>query len=138
MKDSYALDSGASIRNIEDFLRTTKVVQRLNIMDNATDTLVSTLAECMFLYNDLQSWHKFRGKHERVKPIESATESKVLLINQSMIADTTYNPALEWSDDNDLEASITNNSIESVKRGLDCAGLEEPASNLKQLINLSH
>ena len=59
VKDSYALDSGASIRNIENFLRTTAVVQKLGIMDNATDTLVSTLAENMFLYNDLQSWHKF-------------------------------------------------------------------------------
>ena len=138
MKDNYALDSGTSICNIEDFLRTTKVVQRLDIMGNATDTLVSTLAENMFLYNDLQSWNKFRARHARVKPMESATESKVLFINQSMIADTTYNPALEWSDDDPLEESITNNSIESVKRGLACASLEEPAFNLKQLIIFCH
>ena len=48
-----------------------------------------------------------------------------------MIADTTYNPSLEWSDNDNLEASITNNLIESVRRGLACAGLEEPAFNLK-------
>ena len=31
-----------------------------------------------------------------------------------------------------------NNSAESVRRGLACAGLEEPSHNLKQLINYSH
>ena len=66
------------------------------------------------LCNDLQSWHKFLSKHARVKPLESATESKVLRINQMMIADSTYNPALEWLDDDYLEASIANNSMESV------------------------
>ena len=80
IKDSCAFDSGASVRNIEQFSRTTSVVQHLDVMDNATNVLVSSLAEQMFLYHDLMSWHKFRAKNARVKPLESATESKVLRI----------------------------------------------------------
>ena len=59
MKESYALDTGASIRNIEEFLKTTCVVQQLDIMDNEMDVLVSTLADCIFLHDDLQKWYKY-------------------------------------------------------------------------------
>ena len=37
LQQNYALDSGKSISNIEDFLKTTEVVQHLNIINNATD-----------------------------------------------------------------------------------------------------
>ena len=68
------------MRNIEHFLKITSVVQRLDVIDNATDTLVSSLAEHMFLYHDLMSWHKLRVKNARVKPLESVTETKVIKI----------------------------------------------------------
>ena len=112
MKESYALDTGTYIHNIEEFLKTTHVVQQLDIMDKVMDVLVSTLADCIFLYDDLQKWHKYCAQHERVKPLESASESKVLRVNQTMLADATYNPALEWSDNDDLEVSIAKNTIE--------------------------
>ena len=48
VKDSTALDSEAHVANIETFLRKALVVQRLSCMKNATDCLVSSLAEWMF------------------------------------------------------------------------------------------
>ena len=55
LRESYVLDTGTSIRNIDDFIRTKGVVQQLNIIDNATDVLVSTIAYCIFLQEDLQN-----------------------------------------------------------------------------------
>ena len=61
----------------------------------------------------------------------------MLRINKSMLVEDTFNPALEYSDDDDLEMSIANNTVESVKRGLACAGIEIPSRNLKQLVSFA-
>ena len=80
LRESYALDTGTSIHNIDDFIKTTGVVQQLNIIDNATDVLVSTIADCIFLQEDLQKWYKHCVRHARVKPLESVSESRVLRV----------------------------------------------------------
>ena len=51
-----------------------------------------------------------------------------------MLADNLYNPALDDSDEDDLDVSIVNNTTASVKRGLACGNIEEPSYNLKQLV----
>ena len=55
-------------------------------------------------------------------------------MNETMLADNLYNPALDDSDDDNLDLSIANNKTLSVKRGLACGNIEEPSYNLKQLV----
>ena len=101
------------------------------------DVLVSTIADCIFLQEDLQKWYKHCVKHARVRPIESASESRVLRVNETMLVDNLYNPALDDSDDEDLDLSIANNTTASVKRGLACGNIEEPGYNLKKLVHFA-
>ena len=53
-----------------------------------------------------------------------------------MIDDENYNPNSDLSGE-DVNDSDLNNTIEGMKRGLSCAGLEEPHYNLLQLIKFA-
>ena len=92
IKGSTALDSRICYSNIELFEKRTAVIQKLKVMKNATNELVQTLAEWMFLYQDMQDWNKFRAKQARVKDCESVTEKRLQKIDQSMIDDDSFDP----------------------------------------------
>ena len=77
------------------------------------------------------SWHKYRAKNAKVKPLESVTELKVMRVNQSMIDNADYDPLSDYSDEEVNDSDLTK-TVESVRCGLGCAGLEEPSYNLKQ------
>ena len=61
----------------------------------------------------------------------------MLKVNETMLLDSSYNPAFDDSDDEDLDISIAYNTTASVKRGLACGNIEEPGYNLKQLVQFA-
>ena len=54
-----------------------------------------------------------------------------------MLHDTTYNPAFDDSDDEDINVRIAHNTAVSVKQGLACGNIEEPGYKLKLLVQFA-
>ena len=105
-------------------------------MKNATDTLVQSLAEWMFLYNDFMDWNRSRAKNAKVRVTESVVEKRVQKVNNSMIEDDSFDPFSDISSDDEANASDLNNTVEGM-RGLSSAGIEEPHFNLLLLIKFA-
>ena len=61
----------------------------------------------------------------------------MLKVNETMLIDSSYNPAFDDSDDEDLDFSISHNTTASVKKGLACRNIKEPRYNLKQLVQFA-
>ena len=115
----------------------TSIIQQLKCMKNCTDTLVQSLAEWMFLYNDFMDWNRSRAKNAKVKATESVVEKRVQRVNNSMIEDDSYDPFSDISSDDVANASDLNNTVEGMRRGLSSAGIEEPHYNLLLLVKFA-
>ena len=68
------------------------------------------------MQEDLQKWYAYGVRNAIIRPVENSSESRVLKVNETMLIDSSYNPAFDDSDDEDLDISITHNTTVSVKK----------------------
>ena len=71
---STAMEPRKAYQNIECFERRVEVLQRLRILKNANDEIVTELAKWLFMTPEYQRWNEYRSKIESQETVEECTQ----------------------------------------------------------------